>query len=274
MNPIYILLILVSLLLSYWLFKKVRHQRRRAMLIARPLTLKWQDFLKENVVIYNYLPNDLQLKLQGFIQVFMDEKRFEGCGGLEVTEEMKVTVAAQASLLLLNLKHNYYPKLCSILIYPSAYTSTERQLINGVVIEAPSTRLGESWMNGTLILAWDCVQREAKDINEANNVIIHEFTHQLDQEDGLGDGVPILSGEMDYADWQVVFSSEFSQFLKKISHHQHDIIDPYGSTNPAEFFAVVTEVFFKKPRQLHQEHPKLYQALKSYYQLNPIAWGY
>ncbi len=268
----HLILILLILGISFFVGSKIFKTRQRSVLKRQPFPKAWLEYMQKNVVIYNHLPSDLQLKLQGLMQVFLKEKNFEGCGGLELTQDMKVTVAAQACLLLLKLKHNYYPKLCSILLYPSAYTSRGLEMRGGVMVEAESTRLGESWMHGTLVLAWDCVQHEAKDINDANNVILHEFAHQLDQEDGLGDGVPILESGMDYKEWQQIFSSAFGQFLEKLKHHKHDIIDPYGATNPAEFFAVVTEIFFKKPKQLKREHQKLYLELQAYYKLDPVLW--
>jgi len=240
--------------------------------MKRPLPPSWQDIIERNVDLYRYLPEELKPQLHGHIQNFLEEKRFEGCGGLTVTEEMRVTIAAQACILLLNRPSTYFPKCDSILVYPGAYVAQKRSRMGFVETEESSVRLGESWTQGTVVLAWDEVSREASDVRGGRNVVLHEFAHQLDQEDGTGDGTPILESRASYAEWAKVLGEDFVTLRKKLSRHERDVIDAYGATNEAEFFAVSTEVFFDKGQALRRIHPRLYDQLKGYYKLDPASW--
>ncbi|MEC4684995.1 MAG: M90 family metallopeptidase [Nitrospirota bacterium] len=132
-----------------------------------------------------------------------------------------------------------------------------------------SARLGESWNSGELVLAWDHVKQESVDIRDGHNVVLHEFSHQLDQEDGRADGGPILDRGSSYVAWARILGREYGELVEKVKKHYKDVIDSYGATNPAEFFAVITEAFFKKPAKLKQKHPALYEELKLYYKMDP-----
>ena len=211
-------------------------------------------------------------ELFGLIQIFLVEKRFEGCGGLEITDEVRVTIAAQACILLLHRETDDYPNLTSILVYPTTYVVREgRRTAEGLVAEGPQARLGESWARDVVVLAWDSVLSGAADIHDGHNVVLHEFAHQLDQEDGTGDGAPALSRRSMYVAWARVLGHDFDQLVSDVAHHHRTLIDRYGATNPAEFFAVVTETFFEKPRELRARHPELYTLLKEFYRQDPAA---
>lgn len=248
-------------------FLRMRRQRR----MARPLPPAWIDLLARTVELYRLLPDDLRPQLHGHIQNLLAEKHFEGCGGQTLTEEMRVTVASLASFLLLNRKATYFPKCDSILIYPSAYVAEQEENQGGVRVREASVRLGESWVRGVVVLAWDRVRQDAVALGRGN-VVLHEFAHQLDQEDGAGDGAPILAHRSDYAAWHRIFSEEYDHLQKGVRHHLRDVIDPYGATNPAEFFAVATETFFTKAEAMRRHHPALYEVLRSYYRIDPADW--
>ncbi|MDP7293838.1 MAG: zinc-dependent peptidase, partial [Vicinamibacterales bacterium] len=172
--------------------QKNRRDKQRAALMTNPLNDESIASLKDNIPLYHHLPEELKHQLHGLINVFLAEKKFIGCGGLEISDEVKVTIAAQACMLLLNRKTNFYPKLKTIYIYPHTYVAKGMQNDGGLIIEDKSVRLGESWQNGPVVLAWDSVTGGARNIQDGRNVVMHEFAHQLDQEDGDADGAPIL----------------------------------------------------------------------------------
>ena len=243
---------------------------RRRRLLAAPFPYGWADILRRNVPPYRALSDAERRRLHGAVNVFLDEKRFEGCGGLEVTEEMRVTIAAQACLLLLNRPIAVYPRLRSVLVYPSTYVAGK----GGVFVEdAPaSTRLGESWTTGAVVLAWDSVKGGGLNFDDGHNVTLHEFAHQLDQADGAADGAPVLEARSAYRTWARVLSREYKALRRGVSRGARTLMRRYGATNPAEFFAVATETFFEKPRQMQREHPELFEELKRYYRTDPLAW--
>ena len=247
-------------------------KRRRRRLRATPAPARWRQILERNFAYFNRLPETDRRELLGLVQVFLAEKNFEGCGGLELTEEMKITIAAQACLLLLHRETDFYPGLGSILVYPAAYTApVHRRMSNGTVAEGPQVRLGESWSRGAVVLSWSDVLRSGADLAEGHNVALHEFAHQLDAEDGTVDGAPALPRPSMYTAWARVLGAEYAHLLDDIHRHRPTLIDPYGATNPPEFFAVATEIFFEKPRQLLQMHPALYEQLRLFYAQDPAA---
>jgi len=217
------------------------------------------------------LPLADQEELRGAIQIFLAEKQFEGCGGLEVTDEVRVTIAAQACVLLLHRDTDYYGQLVSVLVYPSTYVVPGGRNAAGLVSDEPEARLGESWKRDIVVLAWDSVLSGAHDLHPGHNVVFHEFAHQLDQESGDADGVPSLPRRSMYAVWARVLGQEFEQLVRDKAHHHRTDIDQYGATNPAEFFAVVTESFFDTPHRLRAKHPLLYAELRAFYQQDPAS---
>jgi len=247
--------------------------QRRKVLLTQDLPPEYVNMIRDNIPIYDKMPAALQNQLAGMVNVFLAEKKFQGCGGLEITDEIKVTIAAQASMLLLNRKTSYFKSLKNILVYPHTYLAKNVSFGNGVMVEEDSARLGESWQNGPVVLAWDSIKGGASNIGDGRNVVFHEFSHQLDQEDGAADGAPILEKRSCYKSWAKVLSSEYENLLTAKSKGHRSVINKYGATNPAEFFAVATEAFFEKPRQLHKRHPELYEELKQYYHLDPEKWG-
>jgi Mlc titration factor MtfA (ptsG expression regulator) len=271
----YIIILAISvigLIPAFFIVKHVSRRARRKHLFAKTFSEEYKQIVRSNVPLYNRLPDSLKEQLHGLVNVFLAEKNFEGCGGLELTTEIKVTIAAQACILLLNRKTKYFPKLGTILVYPHTYVAKTVSSDGTITIDGQSVRLGESWQNGPVVLAWDSVKGGTLNITDARNVVLHEFAHQLDQEDGTADGAPILERRSRYATWARVLSREYEDLQKKKRKHRRSILNEYGATNPAEFFAVATETFFEKSRQMEKGHPELYDELKNYYKLDPAKW--
>jgi Mlc titration factor MtfA (ptsG expression regulator) len=254
--------------------------RRRKRLKARPFPAAWSDLIREQFPLYKRLPPVDQEELQGLIHVFLAEKKFEGCGGFSVTETVRVLVAAQACLLLLRRPHDFFPDLKSILVYPSSYIVPEEEQGHGhVVVERNEHRLGESWNTGAVVLAWDSVLAGAADHDNGENLVLHEFAHQLDQNSGNADGAPVLGKGKSrghqadrYASWSKIMTQEFEALRHSVSRNRRTLLDQYGSTHPAEFFAVSTECFFEKPKAMKSKHPDLYRELKIFFHQDPAAW--
>lgn len=236
--------------------------RQRQRILAQPFPEEWEGYLQRNCPIYRGLPEELRLELRQRVKVFLAEKQFIGCGGLAVTDEMRVTVAGLACLLLLNRETSTYPGLSEILLYPGAYVIEDRSQV----------RLGESWTHGTVVLSWNDVLRSAHDYRDGHNLALHEFAHQLDQQDGESDGIPPLPCGARYSAFARVLHREFDRLVDSTQHHRKTLLDAYGATNPAEFFAVATETFFEKPHQLQKKHPALYEQLCLFYNQDPGAW--
>ena len=211
----------------------------------------------------------------------MAEKEFIGFEGVQIDDEIRVTIAAQACLLLLNRPTDYYPQLSTIAVYPSAFIkksknkqalSGEGQLSINVVSNDEQILSGESWDFGRVVLSWQDTVEGAKIPNDGANVVIHEFAHQLDQQTGSANGMPALSKHTDAKQWSTVMNAEFEHLQQQKRHHRHSLLSHYGATNPAEFFAVASEVFFEQSKALAKQHHQLYQLLKSYYRVDPVNW--
>lgn len=234
---------------------------------------EWIALLEKNVPLYARLPEELRLRLHGQIGRFMRTIRFEGCGGLELTEEMILTVAAQACLLVVHREGKPYPRLKVVYVYPSTFSSVQKRTDTmGLVTEGVVHRLGESWGSGSVVLAWDSVAQGARNFADGENVTFHEFAHQLDHEDGPTDGAPGLPSSAAYRSWARVFQENYADFLLLTEEGKKTVMDSYGATNPAEFFAVATETFFEKPEPLFRKRPELYAQLMQYYGLDPRQW--
>lgn len=252
----------------FFLFKR----RRREKLRLKPLSARQRAIVRRNVPYVGTLSAADRSELEGHIQVFLAEKNFEGCGGLAMTNEIKLTIAAQACVLLLHRETDYYPGLESILVYPSAYVArTTRRSLGYLVVESDEVRLGESWVRGAVVLAWDAVKHGASNFNDSRNVVLHEFAHQLDAEDGFMDGAPALGNRSSYSAWARALGAEYSELLERVAAHQPGDIDDYGAISPAEFFAVVTEAFFQTGRKLKDKHPELYEVLRAFYRQDPAG---
>lgn len=186
---------------------------------------------------------------------------------------MRVIIAAEACLLLLNKKSDYYPKLETIIVYPESYTVDADAELGRVRVKTIGVPVsGESYTNGELLLSWQDALLDSQSENSPNNVVIHEFAHQLDQLDGVADGIPIFNNPQDCLQWRTVFSKAYEQLRENLEHGDETLLDEYGATNPAEFFAVATETFFGAPKHMKEHLSQLYDELSRFYSLNPAEW--
>ncbi|MFK7790078.1 MAG: zinc-dependent peptidase [Phycisphaeraceae bacterium] len=241
--------------------------KRRKRLRATPLPEAWWAIIDESVPMVAEMDRADREELGGIVQILMHEKTFEGCDGLIITDTIRLTILAQAGILLLHRDTGYYPTLKTILVYPSTYFANHQQALpDGTVIEGPQARLGESWYQGSLVLAWDNVQSSAWNHDDGRNVTLHEFAHQLDGVATGMDGAPDLQCKERYRSWARVLGREYEQLVDNLHKGHKTKIDPYAATNPPEFFAVATEYFFEKPRMMKRHHPELYEELAGFYQ--------
>ncbi len=249
-------------------------RRRRLQQNAFPAS--WRKHLRRRVPLLRRLPAPLQLQLKKRMQVFIAEKAFIGCAGLHITEEMRVVIAAQACLLILNRPTDYFAQVRQILLYPAAF-AVQRASTDGagLLSENRLALSGESWSQGQVILSWQDTLEGAADPNDGRNVVIHEFAHQLDQENGAPQGAPPpLAGdaEHDVERWARVFQAAFRQLKGEVRFGQEGLLNHYGAQDPAEFFAVVSETFFEQGAALKQDYPDLYRELSNYYKVDPAGW--
>ena len=249
-----------------------RFTLRRAL--ARPLPAAAEAILQRNIPVYASMAPELQQQLQRLVKQFLHQKKFVGCEGVEVDDEMRYTIAGQACLLLLNRPSKVYRALHTILVYPSAFLVPRQQVeAGGVVTAHRQTLLGESWDDGRVVLSWADVKRGYRDWTDGHNVVLHEFAHQLDSESGSTNGAPYLGSEESYRSWSAVLSRDFDTLRYDAYYGRQDsVLDHYGATSPAEFFAVATETFFEKPWQMAERHAALYEEFMKYYRVDPRAW--
>lgn len=254
----------------HWLRNQSREEIRN-----RPFPPEWEVLLRSNVAHYCVLNDAERAELRALMQVFLEEKDWEGCGGLELTDEIRITIAAQACLLLLGLPHDYYRNVESILVYPTTVVIPEHQ--PGVFervdrpLEANVPILGQAFPQGPVLLVWDAVKRGARHPEQGHNVVYHEFAHKLDMLDGSADGTPPLIDRDQLAEWVEVCSREFLRLRGLAEQGQKTFLDAYGAKNEAEFFAVATEEFFDRPLALQKHSSELYDVLNAYYHQDPAA---
>jgi Mlc titration factor MtfA (ptsG expression regulator) len=245
---------------------------RRQRITRRPFPAAWRDILRRRVPAARELPAAQQLRLKKHVQVLLADVPFIGCAGLEVSDEMRVTIAAQAAFLLLG-RGGSFGNLREVLVYPGRFAVPRAQVsADGVVHEARDVLAGESWQRGQVIVAWDAVLDGAADPHDGANVVMHEFAHQLDQDTGAANGAPYVGRGVLQREWARVMNQEFDALRARQADARPGIVDPYGATNPAEFFAVTTELFFERPAALAAERPALYEQLKRCYRVDPASW--
>ena len=269
-----LLLSVAALLVVTWLLRDpLFTEWRRRGVRSQPFPAAWREILRRRVPYFRAMPADLQLQLKKHIQVFLAEKPFIGCAGLVVTEEMRVTIAAQACLLILNRRTEYFANLRQILVYPGAFIVDKVHADGtGVLQDQRRVLAGESWALGQVILSWQDTIEGAEMIDDGRNVVIHEFAHQLDQDNGRANGAPWLAGTRRRERWAQVLGAEFAALQRRVAAQQPSLFGDYGASEPAEFFAVASEVFFEQPQRLAAEHAALYRELSGFYRVNPLSW--
>jgi Mlc titration factor MtfA (ptsG expression regulator) len=235
--------------------------------LQEPFPKHWQEIIQARVPVYRTLPAQLRRQLEQHVQLFMAEKTFYGCDGFEVDDTVRLTIAGHACLLIVARNFSDFDEVSSILVYPDAYQVREIENDGLVVRESNQIRAGEASSRGQVVLAWAECEKGAVNPDSHHNVILHEFAHQLDYLDGTADGAPPLNGE-EARHWQETMTHAYEHLRHSLRHHQTPWLDPYGATEPAEFFAVLTETFFQQPEHLKKEQPEVYQALCSFYRLD------
>lgn len=245
---------------------------RRQRITRQPFPATWRDIMRRQVPLVRELPAAQQLRLKKHIQLLLAEVPFIGCAGLAVSEEMRVIIAAQAAVLLLG-RGGSFGNLREVLIYPGQFVVPHSKPGGGgVVHEGRDVLAGQSWQRGQVIVAWDAVRDGAADPHDGANVVIHEFAHQLDQDNGVANGAPYVGRGARQRAWSTLMQREFVELQNRLASAPAGLIRSYAATHPAEFFAVTSELFFEQPQALANERPALYEGLKFCYRLDPLSW--
>jgi MtfA peptidase len=247
--------------------------RRRRHILAEPFPPGWLTILDETVGHYAVREDSQRKQLRDAVQIMIAEKDWEGCRGLVLTDEMRVTIAALAAILILGLNDFYFENVQTILVYPNEYVvKEERALAGGATVVEESDRLGEAHRRGTVLMSWAEIRGNAIEPGYGQNLVFHEFAHQLDILNGEFDGTPNLpTGELARR-WAELMDEEYRRLQRAARNRQKTLLDPYGATDPAEFFAVATECFFDAPQAMRREYVELYELFRAYYQQDPAAW--
>ncbi|MFL0357420.1 zinc-dependent peptidase [Erythrobacter sp. GH1-10] len=270
MSP-WLILAVPLLVAAFLLYRAQMRKRRRKALLATRLTPEQRAVIARLVPITRRLPHDLRLKLEGKINLFLDQVTFRGNNGIEVTDDMRLSIAAQACLLIVN-SPVWYDTIRNVLIYPSAFV-TRRDTHDGFVVsEDRHAMLGESWARGPVILSWDQALHSGLDPEDGFNVVIHEFAHQLDALTGHTNGIPVLRKGQAYAGWEKAMLDAYHDHVERVESGRRTLIDPYGATNHEEFFAEAIVTFFERPQELRREVPALYAQFSQLLALDPADW--
>jgi Mlc titration factor MtfA (ptsG expression regulator) len=237
-----------------------------------PAPETWPGIIERLVPLSRRLNDAERLRLLQLTQLFVGEAPMEGCGGLELTEEIRVTIAATACLLLLNLAYPRFAALRRVLVYPDAFVPVRLESRHSLgIADNPSPELGEAWRDGIVVLSWKSVRSLDANGGDGHNVVLHEFAHVLDGEDGAFDGTPILESEQAVRNWTRIFVAEFEREQDAVNRSSDPALDPYAATNRAEFFAVATEAFYESAVKLRDRLPELYEQLRQFYRQDPAA---
>ncbi|MEM7456439.1 MAG: M90 family metallopeptidase [Planctomycetota bacterium] len=244
-------------------------RRRRRRILQQPWSDRWTAILHHNVRLTRGLDDDEWLRLRERTKIFVAEKNWEGIRGYQVTEEMKVTIAGGASLMLLGVEGFYFDNVQTVLIQPRGFRGRSS---DGLVVDEDAPRAGEAWLGGPIILSWPDVIWTGRNDDDACNLVIHEFAHALDGLDGSMGGNLLFDNAQTSARWESVLKTEFQALCEAKYRGDMSLLDYYGTVNEAEFFAVASETFFEQPRLLSQWHPELSELLREYYKLDPSRW--
>ncbi len=252
-------------MLFSWLKK-----RRRQRILAQPVPDAWLAILEELFDTHVSLTKPQRARLLDDLRLFIAEKDWEGCGGLELSDEVRVTIAAHACRMILGLDVDYFSLVQTILVYPSGYHAREEvPMGGGVVMQRDSDRLGEAHKRGPVVLSWDEVLEAARDPGRGENLVYHEFAHKLDMLNGEADGIPPIDDSRLLQRWLKVLAAELGRLRRDAAAGRETLLDPYGGENEAEFFAVASECFFELPQDMRVQHPQLYSVFSEFYCQDP-----
>ena len=269
-------LIIILIAVAVWTLPSYWQRWRRHRLRHHPLSNEQQQLLQQCLPLYQYLTLPMQAELRGNMSLFLHDKEFVGCDGLQVTQYMRVAVAAHASLLLLGRETRCYPDLYTVLLYPDTYVARETRREGYVETTHHSAREGEAHYRGPVVLSWGDLEQDLQNPEQGHNVALHEFAHKLDEEDGYFDGRPPFENTTEGKNWASVLRPEFERLREQRDQRAGTgewppVLDFYGAVSPAEFFAVATEAFFMIPAALQKNHAALYDELCQFYRLDPAA---
>jgi Mlc titration factor MtfA (ptsG expression regulator) len=248
-------------------------KRRRRKILAEPFPIRWEPFLRTNVAHYSRLSEAEQARLRDIARILIAEKQWEGTHGLYVTEEMKVTIAAQAALLLLGLDHDYYARVDSIVVYPGKFRTPQRE-DNWEDDELSEMEAeGQAVYRGPVILSWEDVLPEGRHPDVGFNVVIHEFAHQLDFLDNNLNGTPPLESRELESRWKYVMTIAYEDHRREIQQGEVEtFFSEQAADNETEFFADASEAFFCRPIDMKFEYPEVYELLQAFYHVDPVKW--
>lgn len=251
------------------MFQLIENWLDRRILKRSSITPQQWDIAFGSLPLLAGLKSKEKRRLRKLAILFCHRKQFQGAHGLVVTESMKLVIALQACLPVLKLGLDGYRGWVSVIIYPSGFAP--KRVVRdeyGVEHHVQSNLAGEAWQHGPVVLAWDEADRAG--IIDGQNLVIHEFAHKLDMQNGQANGFPPLHRGMDSTTWTEVFAAGFEDLQHSCSTGEDIGIDCYAASSPAEFFAVLSEVFFEKPALLQQHYAEVYQQLQQYYRQDPL----
>ena len=248
---------------------KIFQKRRRNKILANPWPTEWNSYITKALGFNNRLPAALNNKLQALIKVIVAERHFEGCNGFSLTDEVRVTIAANASLLLLGTADYFFDTVPAILVFDKPFN---QPVYDGTIRNDDFYAAGVAYQSGPIVLSWKSVLH-GNHAADGYNVVLHEFAHHLDGLDGEMGGHLPFDDPADGERWHEVASREHAALEQAAKRGHSTLLDHYGATNLAEFFAVATENFFERPEALAQHHGEVYQLLKKFYKIDPIRWA-
>lgn len=261
---------LLCLVLGTISFRSWSKKEARKRLLASGLSLSQKSIIAKQVPIVLRIPTNLHGKLEGKISLFLQQVQFIGCNGLEVTEEMRLSIAAQACLLVVNSDTWY--TLSTVFIYEDAFKSKKVDSNGYVVTESEMVTMGESWSRGPVVLSWKHTEKGALNDRDGHNVVFHEFAHQIDDLSGHTDGAPLLNRGHSFTNWEHVFLNAYERHIDNIKNQYETVLDAYGASAHEEFFAVAVEAFFENPVALREQELEFYEELSKFFNLNPVTW--
>ena len=252
-------------LISVFPWYRRAHRKR---LLAEPYPEHWEAILQRNVAHYRLLSDEQRSRLRTDLQVLVTEKNWDGCDGLKITEQMKVTIAAQAALMLLGMEHDYFSHVLSIVVFPTQFEMLREEWHDE---KRKYLATGQA-AYGAVFVAWDSALAEGRDPSSGHNLVIHEFAHQLDFTDGLVNGIPVLKSPEQVVRWSEVMERGFNHLREELSAERGTFLGQHAGSNATEFFSAVSERFFTVPGQLRDYDPRVYEVLAEYYGVDPLTW--